>query len=215
MQWTNDKNYQNEAQTTDVYSDVKTPYSTTFFGTEQNADTQEFSLEEIQKKLGVFKQTEIEDNAAVKVAVKTDEKPSEQTLKMSYDRDYSEDGAAVKSRFSTKTKVAVASYAIVVLALIIAVTWCGVLVTGSFGTTAALYSEYADASSVVADLSAQVNTEDYAALAEKAAELGYIDASRSNTQTYTEIETRPAQNLHVESNWFDSLCDWLSGAFGG
>ena len=54
MQWTNDRNYQNQAQT-DVYSDVKTPYSATFFGSDQTVEqTQEFSLEEIQRKLGVF-----------------------------------------------------------------------------------------------------------------------------------------------------------------
>lgn len=210
MQWTNDRNYQNEAQT-DVYSDVKTPYSATFFGSDQGVEqTQEFSLEEIQKKLGVFTPSQAED-----VAVKADEKPSEQTLKMSYDRNYAASNVSAKSRVSTKTKVAIASYAVLILALVIAVALCGVSVTSSFGATTALYTEYAEASSVVADLSAQVATEDYAALAEKAAELGYIDASRSNTQTYTEIETRPAQNFNVESNWFDALCDWLSGAFGG
>ena len=134
---------------------------------------------------------------------------------MSYDRDYSAAKTSAKSRFSTRTKVIAASYTVVVLALVIAVALCGVAVTGSFGTATALYSEYSEVGSAVAELTAQVATEDYAALAERAAELGYIDASRSNTQTYTEIETRPAQNFSVESNWFDALCDWLSGAFGG
>ena len=203
MQWTNDRNYQNETQTTDVYSDVQSPYATTFFAPQSVDQTQqEFSLEEIQRKLGVFKQGEGEEN----VAVRSDERPSEQTLKMSYDRNYAAGRVATKSRLSTRTKVAIASYAVVILALVLAVTLCGVSVAGSFGS---------ETSSVVADLSNQVATEDYAALSERASELGYIDASRSNTQTYTEIETRPAQNFNVESNWFDALCDWLSGAFGG
>lgn len=212
MQWTNDKNYQNESQT-DVYSDIQKPYSTTFFGSEQGAEqqTQEFSLEEIERKLGIYN-----PNAEqVEVVSKSDEKPSNQTLNMAYDRDYSADDTRAKSRLNTKTKVIIAGYAVLILALVLAVTLCGVSVTSSFGATSALYSEYVEADAVLADLTAQAATEDYAALSQRAAELGYVDASRSNTQTYTEIETRPAQNFHVETNWFDSLCDWLSGAFGG
>lgn len=208
MQWTNDRNYQPDTTTADVYQDVKTPYSATLFN---DAQTQEFSLDVIKQKLGVFNPVEEEEA----VAVKSDAKPSEQTMKMSYARDYTEDNTATKSRFSTRQKVAIASYAIVVLALILAVTLCGVSVSSSFIGATTLNAEYIETSARVAELSAQVATEDYAALAEKAAELGYIDASRSNTQTYTEIETRPAQNFNVETNWFDSLCDWLSGAFGG
>lgn len=212
MQWTNDRNYQNEAQA-DVYSDVKTPYSATFFASEQGQEqAQEFSLEEIQKKLGVFTPEQTEEN----VSARSDAKPSNQTLNMSYDRDYSSEHSAVKSRLGTKTKIAIAGYCAGILILVIAVTLCGVSVTNLFGSATALYSENVAESAVVADLTAQVAAEEnYAVLAEKAAELGYIDASRSNTQTYTEIETRPAQNFNVESNWFDSLCDWLSGAFGG
>lgn len=205
MQWTNDRNY-SETQT-DVYQDVKTSYSATLFGAEQ---TQEFSLDAIKQKLGTFNPVEEEEN----LSTRSDVKPSDQTLRMSYARDYSASQAATKSRLSVKTKVAIASYAVVVLALILAVTLCGVSVSSSFGAATALNAEYVESAAKVAELSEQI-TEDYAALAEKAAELGYIDASRSNTQTYTEIETRPAQNFNVETNWFDSLCDWLSGAFGG
>jgi len=208
MQWTNDKNYQ-EMQTADVYQDVKTPYSATLFGTADQ--TQEFSLEAIKQKLGVFNPIEEED----KTASKTDVQPSEQTLKMSYERDYSAEKATAKPRIATRTKVMISCYAVVVLALILAVTLCGVSVSGLFVGATKLNAEYAENSAKVAELSSQVATEDYAVLAEKAAELGYIDASRSNTQTYSEIETRPAQNFNVETNWFDSLCDWLSGAFGG
>lgn len=212
MQWNNDRNYQHETQATDVYQDIRTPYSATFFGEEQATEqTQEFSLEAIKQKLGVFNPTETEEN----VSAKSDTKPSEQTLRMSYERNYTADNTAVKSRVNVKTKVMIASYAVIVLALILAVTLCGVAVSSSFAGATALYTEYVDTNAAVAELTQQVATEDYAALAEKAAELGYIDASRSNTQTYTEIETRPAQNFNVESNWFDALCDWISGAFGG
>ena len=95
MQWTNDKNYQNESQT-DVYSDIQKPYSTTFFGSEQGAEqqTQEFSLEEIERKLGIYNPSEEQVN----VVSKGDEKPSNQTLNMAYDRDYSAIDTRAKSR---------------------------------------------------------------------------------------------------------------------
>lgn len=212
MQWNNERNYQSEAQMADVYSDVKTPYSATFFNADQATEqTQEFSLEAIKQKLGAFNPVESEEN----VSNKSDTKPSEQTLRMSYERDYTAGRTVSKSRVSTKTKVAIASYAVVVLALVLAVTLCGVSVADSFAGTSKLYAEYVEESAVLDELVQQAATEDYAALAERAAQLGYIDASKSNTQTYTEIETRPAQNFNVESNWFDALCDWLCGAFGG
>ena len=109
----------------------------------------------------------------------------------------------------------IASYAIIVLGLILAVTLCGVSVSGSFAATTALSTEYTEVADRVAQLTEQIQVEDYASMADKAAQLGYIDASESNSQTYTEIETRPAQNFNIQTNWFDSLCDWLSGAFGG
>ncbi len=206
MQWTHDTNYQtNEAQV-DVYSDVKTSYSADRF----SQDNQEFSLSSIQEKLGALSAL---DNADAAIA-SADVMPSTQTLNMSYARNYSEQ-TCVASKLNVKTKVMIASYAIVVLGLILAVTLCGVAVSSSFGVATALNSEYADVATKVAELTEQIKTEDYASMAERATELGYIDASESNTQTYTEIETRPAQNFNIQTNWFDALCDWLSGAFGG
>lgn len=206
MQWTNDRNYQPETQTTtDVYQDVQPSYSATVFG----AETQDFTIDSIQQKLGPFVPLQDEDE----VYSKADVKPSNQTLKLSYARDYAAEQTSTKAKLNTKSKVMIASYAIVVLALVLAVTLCGVSVSGSFATATALNAEYVETAAKVEELSG-LTAEDYAALAEKAAELGYIDASRSNTQTYTEIKTRPAQNFNVETNWFDSLCDWFSGVFG-
>ena len=206
MQWTRDTGYQQtEMQANDVYSDVKTSYSANHF----NTDTQqEFSLSSIQERLGQL--SPVED---AEVAATADVMPSSQTLNMSYSRNYSEQ-TRVASKLNTKSKVMIASYAIVVLALIIAVTLCSVSVGGSFVAATTLNAEYTEVVNKVAELAEQVNAED-AILAEKATELGYIEASKSNTQKYTEIETRPAQNFNVQTNWFDSLCDWLSGAFGG
>ncbi len=207
MQWTNSSNYTNTDIQTDVYSDVKTSYSADRF----NQENQEFSLSSIQEKLGSLSAIDEMDVSSVS----SDVMPSVQTLNMSYNRQYAEQTKTSSSKLSAKAKVMIVGYTMVVLALILAVTLCSVSVSGSFVATSALNSEYTEISTNVAKLAEQLQAEDYAALAEKAAQLGYIDASKSNTQTYTEIETRPAQNFNVQTNWFDSLCDWLSGAFGG
>ena len=207
MQWANRSNYTNTDIQTDVYSDVKTSYSADRF----NQENQEFSLSSIQEKLGSLSAIDEMDVSSVS----SDVMPSVQTLNMSYNRQYAEQTKTSSSKLSAKAKVMIVGYTMVVLALILAVTLCSVSVSGSFVATSALNSEYTEISTNVANLAEQLQAEDYAALAEKAAQLGYIDASKSNTQTYTEIETRPAQNFNVQTNWFDSLCDWLSGAFGG
>ena len=195
-----------EYNNTDVYSDLSTSYSATY----AVPDTQEFTLDSISKKLGAI--APAEDNAAVQA--NADIMPSSQTQQMSYQRHYQSNTATAK-KVSTKVKVACVSYVAVVLLLVLGITLTAVAVSGVFGETLQISANYAEVADKVAALDEQLAQEDYGALAERAEELGYIDASESNTQMYTEVETRPAQNFNIETNWFDSLCDWLSGAFGG
>ena len=195
-----------EYNNTDVYSDLSTSYSATY----AVPDTQEFTLDSISKKLGAI--APAEDNAAVQA--NADIMPSPQTQQMSYQRHYQSNTATAK-KVSTKAKVACVSYVAVVLLLVLGITLTAVAVSGVFGETLQISANYAEVADKVAALDEQLAQEDYGALAERAEELGYIDASESNTQMYTEVETRPAQNFNIETNWFDSLCDWLSGAFGG
>ena len=195
-----------EYNNTDVYSDLSTSYSATY----AVPDTQEFTLDSISKKLGAI--APAEDNAAVQA--NPDIMPSSQTQQMSYQRHYQSNTATAK-KVSTKAKVACVSYVAVVLLLVLGITLTAVAVSGVFGETLQISANYAEVADKVAALDEQLAQEDYGALAERAEELGYIDASESNTQMYTEVETRPAQNFNIETNWFDSLCDWLSGAFGG
>ncbi len=195
-----------EYNNTDVYSDLSTSYSATY----AVPDTQEFTLDSISKKLGAI--APAEDNAAVQA--NADIMPSSQTQQMSYQRHYQSNTATAK-KVSTKAKVACVSYVAVVLLLVLGITLTAVAVSGVFGETLQISANYAEVADKVAALDEQLAQEDYGALAERAEELGYIDASESNTQMYTEVETRPAQNFNIETNWFDSLCDWLSGAFGG
>lgn len=195
-----------EYNNTDVYSDLSTSYSATY----AVPDTQEFTLDSISKKLGAI--APAEDNAAVQA--NADIMPSSQTQQMSYQRHYQSNTATAK-KVSTKAKVACVSYVAVVLLLVLGITLTAVAVSGVFGETLQISANYAEVADKVAALDEQLAEEDYGALAERAEELGYIDASESNTQMYTEVETRPVQNFNIETNWFDSLCDWLSGVFGG
>ena len=208
MQLNNSELQQQSQQ--DVYADIRTSYSGGFG--QESQDTQEFSLSSIQERLGDWSTVEEQDAVS-----SVDLRPSEQTLKMSYQREYAVQGTKTATRLNTKSKVAIASYAVVVLALIIAVTLCSVYVTGVYGSAISLNADYSKELSSLEELDrlAQAQEEDIEGLAKRAAELGYIDAAQSNTMEYTELETRPAQNFHVESNWFDALCDWLCSVFGG
>ena len=207
MQWTNDR-YQQEVQQ-DVYADVRTSYAGSPF-VQSNQDTQEFSLSSIQEKLGELNAVEEADVRGTS----EDLMPSAQTLTMSYQREYAAEKFRASAKLSTRAKIMIASYAVVVLALILAVTLCSMSVTNAFGSVAILNGEYTDVSSTLDELAAQLQAEDYAELDRRAQELGYSAASSSNTKSYTELETRPAQNFEVESNWFDALCDWLCRIFG-
>lgn len=193
-----------------VYTDVATSYSSSPISEQQ--DNQEFSLSSIQQRLGsIDTSDELEGFAA-----SPDLMPSSQTLNMSYQREYSEGKVAAATKMSTKTKVMIASYAIAVLALVLAVTLCSVSVSNAFGSVIAMDSVYTQVASELAELDSEIlQSEDFARLGERAAELGYIDSTSSNSMGYSELETRPAQNFDVETNWFDSLCDWVCNVFGG
>ena len=191
----------------DVYADIRTSYSDGL-----GQDAQEFSLSSIQQRLGDWNTIEEQDPVT-----SVDLRPSEQTLKMSYQREYAVEGTKKATKLSTKNKVAIASYAVIVLALIIGVTLCSLYVTGAYGSAISLNTDYSKELSELQQLEEIVKSqqEDSTSLTQRAADLGYIDAAQSNTMEYTEIETRPARNFHVESNWFDALCDWLCSVFGG
>ena len=207
MQWNKENKYPQPQE--DVYADVKTAFSGNGY---TEPDNQEFSLENIQEKLGAFYGTGEQEVVSFS---SPDLMPSNQTIKMSYQREYATGKTRSLSKLSTKQKVMIASYAIIVLALIIGISLCSVYVGGAFGSAVARDARYSELSSQVAELNKQLGVEDYEALMQKASELGYTDSSSANTKKYTEVETRPAQNFEVETNWFDSLCDWLCNAFGG
>lgn len=205
MRMNADKNNYDNA---DVYSNLGASYSATYLA----PDTQEFSLESVQKKLGNFSQI---DEGTKETVLNADTMPTQQTLTMNYQREYQTGSVVATGKMTTKTKVAIISYVTVVLALVLGVVLASVAVSGAFAESVVLTGNYQDALDNIAALENELSVDDETALAQKAAELGYVSANEATTATYTRLETRPAQNFNIESNWFDSLCDWLSGVFGG
>lgn len=214
-------------QNTDVYAGVMHPYfsdaannqnqQSTNYGAAVTVNNQqtangEFSLEDIQQRLGDM---HVVDEPQT-TSSNSDVMPSSQTLNMTYQRNYSAE-ATPRTKTSTKTKVMVVSYVAVVLCLVLAVTLCAVSVSGTFANFAQLTSAYDSAVGAGAALDGAIseangNTD---VLFERATQLGYVDAAETNTHFYQRLDTRPAQNFQIESNWFDALCDWLNGVFGG
>lgn len=208
-------------QNTDVYAGVAHPFfsdaaqqttnSTTMTSGSAQTDNSEFSLQDIQQRLGNMTVTEDPQTTA-----NSDVMPSTQTLNMSYQRDYSAQ-ATPRAKTNTKTKVIAVSYVAVVLCLVLAVTLCAVSVGGTFASFVQLNTAYDSAVGAGAALDSAIsdangNTD---ALFDRATQLGYVDAAETNTHFYQRLDTRPAQNFQIESNWFDALCDWLNGVFGG
>ena len=192
----------------DVYADVNNLSATT--NSISTEDQQ--MLDAIQRKLGVYTQSSYID-----VDESSDVKPSQSTLTMTYKRDYAQTSPAVasQSKLNTKTKVAIASYVAVVLVLVLAVALCSATINGSFVAVVQGQEAYNQVSDEVDSLQEKVNNESYDELYQKAIEMGFVEADATNSYQYTKLETRPAQNFTVETNWFDQVCDWFSGVFGG
>lgn len=194
----------------DVYSDIENPYASSY--ATGNFSDAEISVQSIQQKLGAVQPLDREAESD-----NPDIRPSKDTMSLNFHRNYAQADSktATVAAVSTRTKVAVVSYVAVVLALIIAISFCSVAVAGAFGSAASLEGEYAVQAAELAELENLINSENYEELAKRAEDLGFIDANSATSHTYELLETRPAQNFNVETNWFDQLCDWLSGLFGG
>ena len=198
-----------ETTNMDVYGDVGNLSATT---TSAISTEDQQLLDAIQRKLGVYTQASYID-----VDETSDVKPSESTLSMTYKRDYTQTSPSVakQSKLNTKSKVAIASYVAVVLVLVLAVALCSATINGSFVALLEGQAAYDQVSGEIATLQDKVNTENYDELYQKAIEMGFVEADSTNSYQYTKLETRPAQNFTVETNWFDQVCNWLSGVFGG
>lgn len=195
----------------DVYADIK-PSASAYNAVDEKDDM----LLNIQSKLGAFSTTEpeIEDNFT-----NPDLMPTATTMRLGNQRTAEDIAVQKKVRakvaVSTRTKVMISTYIIVVLALILAVTLCGVAISGTFAGIGSLKAQYSDRLIELSELQEIINADNYEELLEKATEMGFVQVDGSNSFQYTELETRPAQNINIQSNWFNDLCEWLSGIFGG
>ncbi|MCM1042960.1 MAG: hypothetical protein NC350_01980 [Corallococcus sp.] len=195
----------------DVYEGVG--FSATSGDNDFTSDDQKM-LEAIQRKLGgmsTVNRDTMEDTDSA------DLKPTESTLSMSFKRNYEQSDVAVvaKSKLNTKTKIAIASYTAVVLILILAIALCSVAVGNSFGIVSATQSTYVQTNTQLSDLQNQLTADNYDELYNSALNMGFVEAGNGNSYQYNKLETRPAQNFNVQTNWFDQLCEWVSSVFGG
>lgn len=187
-------------------------YKPSSYATQTVAEDENAQLLDIQRKLGSFSSTVVEEQPTTSADIM----PSASTMNLSYDRQYAV-GSTVSTAvvLNTKVKVAIASYVIVALVLIALIAVCSVSVSSSFGLIASQEVAYTEALAELGVLEAAVASVSYEEMLANAEALGYSAVDSSNSLSYTTLETRPAQNYDVSTNWFDSLCDWVSGAFGG
>ncbi len=179
------------------------------YGMQSQAQEVSALLPDIQRKLGIQDDTMVLDDTDVN----TDIMPSSSTMDLSFRKNYTVSSNAVA--MSTKTKVAIASYVLVALILVAAIAICAVSVGSSYTIIASQEALYTETLTELGALESAVASFTYEELAASAAALGYSVADSSNSVSYTVLETRSAQNYSVSTNWFDSVCDWVSGVFGG
>ncbi len=186
-----------------------TEYMPNSYNSQNVVEDERAQIEDIQRKLGLSATTVVEES----IDTSEDILPSTSTRNLSFDRQYSATNTSVA--MATKTKVAIASYVLVTLILIAAIAICAVSVGSSYTLIASQTATYAETLTELGVLEDVVASFTYEELAASAAALGYSAVDGSNSVGYTVLETRSAQNYSVSSNWFDSVCDWVSGAFGG
>ncbi len=179
--------------------------------TSQDED-QRSQLEDIQRRLGAFSTNTVEEQASDSVDIM----PSASTMNLSYNRQYAVGNTVSTSvALSTKTKIAIASYVLVTLVLVALIAVCSLTVGGSFAKIASTEVSYNEALSELGVLEAATASVSYEQMLASAEALGYSAVDGTNSLEYTVLQTRPAQNYNISTNWFDGLCDWVSGAFGG
>lgn len=142
-----------------------------------------------------------------------DSMPSQETLKY----------ASVKVRemekdqakgLSTKSKIMIAVYIGVVLTLVLMIALTSISMSASVSGYAALVDSHGEVLEEISGLQAQIEEiQNGFDVDEIASQLGFGAPSQENISYYTSPKTRAPQQYTVENNWFDALCDLLSGLF--
>ncbi len=119
-----------------------------------------------------------------------------------------------KQKLSTRSKILIASYAAVLLALVLIITLTTVSIASLFADVNALeikLNSEIESVAVLDDSIAQAETPEV--IAQKASQMGMKNVSAN--QKFDLPATKVAQNANVNSNGFDNLCDVVSSIFGG
>jgi len=122
---------------------------------------------------------------------------------------------AEKSHLGVSGKAVIAFYVIIALGLLLAVVLIGMSISSASAEYAALMETKGQLLDGIAAAESEINeTEDGYDAADVAAGLGFVTPSENDKSYYSSPNTRGSQTYTVETNWFDSLCDFLSGIFG-
>lgn len=195
-----------------------------FAAPNQAVKQSEYSLEEITRKIlgeGIELPPEYDEVDLSRVNGAT---PTLKTLSsgdegvLSRASFYSDSGSALvrtQTLSSKQIKIALAAFAVIVLALAIVIALVGASVTSSFASVLALDAAGSEAALQVNALQQELALENEAEIIAKAQMLGYTLPNSSNTIEYRTPQLREAQNFNIESNLFDKICDFLSNLFGG
>ena len=121
----------------------------------------------------------------------------------------------VSAKVTAKGKLIIAIYAVAVTALFLIVVYNAIAISKLTAESGALESSVASQSQLVDQLKNQLgHVSDSAVLAGKAEEMGMTQGNASSIQVQLPPAVQ-ADEIQTQTNWFDWLCDIISGAFGG
>lgn len=140
--------------------------------------------------------------------------PSQQTMNLTREND-AQVKVADGIRLNTQGKVLLASFGVVVLALILAITLAAISISATTASVAIINEEIAAKVAELSQLEESLAALEEAARIESVASgiLGLQYPTESQIVYFKLLEANAAQ-LNTPANWFDSLCNWLSGLLG-
>ncbi len=143
--------------------------------------------------------------------------PSIKTMKLIDEQKAAKPAKRVVTRLNLdkRGKVMVALYALFVTVLLVAIIISGVMVSNASKRVSALSSQAEQQQEVIADQNTQLKVlENESVIRSEAEKLGFVDGGEEITQIKT-VEFQEPTTYAPVTNWFDKICDWLSGLFGG
>lgn len=121
----------------------------------------------------------------------------------------------VSAKVTAKGKLIIAIYAVAVTALFLIVVFNAIAISKLTADAGRLESSVYAQSQVVDQLKNSLNyVSDSRVLAGKAEDMGMIQGMASTIQVQLPPAVQ-AEEIQTRTNWFDWLCDIISGAFGG